>query len=439
LNLFILLNSKLATNIMNETEELKILMVALRGIGKTSLLAAMHEEFNKTFERANLQTWVDDTNTLRAIEECKSILKNIDPRLKKQVTPTQPKENPWNDQGFYFEIGSNGKKFMKLRFTDPSGEYFNPDAPPEQKDYIKQQLNQCDAVVIPIDATALMQKKTGRISYGEIGTWHEEKNNSQRITQLLKDAFSKVDSPRLVILAPIKCETYTRTSTDAESLLYHIKIGYSDLLEFFKSGSLIHNVAVVVTPVQTIGNLTFAYYKTDEYNFTKFYYHKTPINAPYQPKDGEQPLRYILLFLINVVLENKKQILQKEQENLEKLKTTLDIEKEQLDLAKKEFEEKEKLLNQRNNMWWVFRRIANFFDDRETPYNTAKEVVDTKQTTVKEVEINRESALLKVEATQEEINAFNNALFRFAIGCKNSDGFAIIQGHKWLEIPQSLF
>lgn len=103
----------------------------------------MHEEFKKTFERANLQTWVDDTNTLRAIEDCKSILKNIDPRLKKEVTGTQAKENPWSDQGFYFEIGSNGKKFMKLRFTDPSGEYYHPDASSEHKDYIKQQLNEC--------------------------------------------------------------------------------------------------------------------------------------------------------------------------------------------------------------------------------------------------------------------------------------------------------
>ncbi|AFZ03419.1 TRAFAC clade GTPase domain-containing protein [Calothrix sp. PCC 6303] len=424
---------------MNGSEELKIMMVALRGIGKTSLLAAMHEEFNKTFERANLQTWVDDTNSLRAIEECKSILKNIDPRLKKQVTPTQPKENPWNDQGFYFEIGSSGKKFMKLRFTDPSGEYFNPDAAPEQKDYIKQQLNQCDALVIPIDTTALMQKKTGRVSYGELGTWHEEKNNSQRITQLLKDTFSHVDSPRLVILAPIKCEAYTRTSADAESLLYHLKTGYSELLDFFKSDSLINKVAVVVTPVQTIGNITFSHYKTDENNFTKFYYHKTPINAPYQPKDGEQPLRYILLFLINVFLENKKLILQQEKENLEKLETTLYAEKDKLEQAKKEFEEKQKLLNQRNNLWWIFREIANFIDDRETPVNVAKEQVDQKQVGVQEIQTNFQSTLLKVQATQEQINAFNNALFRFAIGSKNSDGFAILQGHRWLEIPQSIF
>jgi hypothetical protein len=123
------------------SEELKIIMVAPRGIGKTSILAAMYYEFDKTFKRANLQTWVENSAVLAAIEECKSIWggqenkdpknQDKDPRLNKKVTPTQPKDNPWNDQGFMFEIGSSGKKFMKLRFTDPSGEYFIPTATTE--------------------------------------------------------------------------------------------------------------------------------------------------------------------------------------------------------------------------------------------------------------------------------------------------------------------
>ncbi|MEH2461378.1 TRAFAC clade GTPase domain-containing protein [Nostoc sp.] len=420
-------------------EELKIIMVALRGMGKTSLLAAMHEEFYKTFERANLQTWIDDNNTLRAIQECKSVLKNIDAKLENKVTPTQAKENPWNDQGFSFELGSSGKKFMKLRFTDPSGEYFNSDATNEYKQYVKRQLNECDAVVIPIDATALMQKKTGKVNHAEIGTWHEEKNSSQRITQLLKDAYTNVTSPRLVILAPVKCETYTKTPRDAERLLYHVKIGYSELLDFFKSDSLIDKVAVVITPVQTIGNVVFSYAKTDNVGYTKFCYHKTPINAPYEPKDGDQPLRYILLFLINVFLEKKKEILKKEQENLTKLTSDLGKEKYKLDTAKIEFDEKQRLLNERNNTWWLARTIFNIFDDRQPPYYKAKGQFEQKEVENQEIQSNVESTSLKVQATQEEINAFNNALYKFAIGCKNNDGFAVVQGHKWFNFPQSIF
>jgi DNA-binding transcriptional MerR regulator len=428
---------------MNGSNELKIIMVAPRRIGKTSLLAAMHEEFYKTFEQANIQTWTDDNVSLRAVEECKKTLKNIDCRLKNNVTPTQPKDNPWSDKGFIFEIGSNGQKFMKLKFTDPSGEYFNSTATQEQKEYVKHQLNDCDAIVIPIDATALMQTKLGKVKDQEIGTWHEEKNNPQRITQLIKDAFSnnQVTSPRLIILAPVKSESYmnARSGQGANELLNHVKMGYSELLDFCKSDSLLNKVSIVITPVQTIGNIAFAYHKEDESGLTQFYYYKTPITAVYSPKDGDQPLRYILLFLINVYLEEKKILLQQEQAKLDALKDKLQEKSEELEQAKREFEIKKRKLDDRNKTWWGFRHIANFFDDRETPFYNAKGEFESTKKVEQEVKKDVDYSQLQVKATEEQIKAFNNALFKFSVGCKNSDGFAVLQGHKYLEIPMSLF
>ena len=423
---------------MYNAEELNIIMVGSVGTGKTSILAAMYEEFHKTFEQANLQTWVDDNITLRAIQECQATLKNLDARLKQEVLPTEPLENPWRDQGFVFEIGSRGKKFMKLRFTDPSGEYFNLHATTDEKEYVKYQLNQCDAVVIPVDATALMQKKTGKVSHGEIGCWHEEKNDYKRITQLLKDAYANVLSPRLVILAPVKCETYMKTDREANNLLHHIKLGYAELLDFLKSESLIDKVSVVVTPVETIGNVTFAYHKTDENNYTKFFYYKTPINAPYSPQNGDQILRYVLLFLINVYLDKKRKFLEDEQEKLKWLEKQLFAKKEELEQAKSEFERNEKLLKDRNETWWLFREIANLFDDRKSPCAQAEDKYRVKEKEVNETTSKFNNSFYQVQATQEQIKAFNDALFRFAIGCKNNHGFAILQGHKWLEIPQPI-
>lgn len=94
---------------MNDLQELNVIMVAPRGVGKTSLLAAMQEEFNKTFESAGLTTWTTDTQTLDAIEECKRLLRNMDYRLQKLVDPTPPKLVPWEDEGFVFEVGSGGR------------------------------------------------------------------------------------------------------------------------------------------------------------------------------------------------------------------------------------------------------------------------------------------------------------------------------------------
>ncbi|MCB8760655.1 hypothetical protein [Planktothrix agardhii] len=419
------------------TNELNIIMVAPRQIGKTSLLAAMHEEFDKTFEQANLQTWTDDGKTLQAITECKQVLRTIDPKFKKKVKRTQPKliDDPWDDKGFVFELGSGGRKFIKLRFTDPSGDYFATDSTQTQKDYVKQQLLQCDAVIIPIDATALMEKKTGRVSYSEVGTWHEEKNDPERITTLLKAAYAGLTVPRLIILAPVKCETYMRNSQDAENLVQHVQIGYQKLLNFLKSDALFGKVAVVVTPVQTVGNAVFAYHKTGDNGFIQFEYNKTEIKAPYAPKDGDQPLRYVLRFLLNLYSQAKKLQLEEDQKELDELKKILSSEKDKLDEVKQKVDERWKAVIERQQTWLPFRFVANLFDDVRTPYEEAEENRKSSEKTVHETKTRVRESEIKVQATQEEIEIFNNAIFSFAIGCKNSDGFAILQGAKWLPIP----
>ncbi|CAD5941316.1 hypothetical protein NO108_02316 [Planktothrix rubescens] len=419
------------------TNELNIIMVAPRMIGKTSILAAMHEEFDKTFEQANLQTWTDDGKTLQAITECKRVLRTIDPKFEKFVPGSEKIIDPWNDEGFVFELGSGGRKFLKLRFTDPAGEYFNLNATQKQKDYVKQQLLKCDAVIIPIDATALMEKKTGRVNYSEVGTWHEEKNDPERITTLLKDAYAGLTFPRLIILAPVKCETYMRTSQDADNLLQHVQIGYQKLLNFLKSDGLFGQVAVVVTPVQTVGNVVFAYHKTDDRGFTRFYYNKTEIKAPYAPKDGDQPLRYVLRFLLNLYSQAKKLQLEEDQKELDELKKILSSEKDKLDEVKQKVDERWKAVIERQQTWLPFRFVANLFDDVRTPYEEAEENRKSSEKTVHETKTRVRESEIKVQATQEEIEIFNNAIFSFAIGCKNSDGFAILQGAKWLPIPHN--
>jgi hypothetical protein len=397
----------------------------------------MHEEFHKTFERANLQTWTEDTRTLQAITDCKQVLKTIDPKFQKSVQRTEPELDPWNDEGFVFELGSGGRKFIKLRFTDPSGEYFATNSTQKQKDYVKQQLLQCDAVIIPIDATALMEKKTGRVNYSEVGTWHEEKNDPERIITLLKDAYAGLTVPRLVILAPVKCETYMRTSQDAENLLQHIQIGYQKLLNFLKSDALFGKVAVVVTPVQTVGNVVFAYHKTDDQGFTKFYYNKTEIKAPYAPKDGDQPLRYVLRFLLNLSNETKKRQLEQAQKELSELEKSLFTEKDKLDEVKQKVAQREKAFREQQQLWFPFRFIDRLFDDKYGAYKQAQENLKSTKKTVQETQVKVREFEMKVQATQEEIDIFNNAIFSFAIGCKNSDGFAILQGAKWLPIPHN--
>lgn len=232
-----------------------------------------------------------------------------------------------------------------------------------------------------------------------------------------------------------------RTTQDANDLLNHVKLGYRQLLDFFKSDDLFNKIAVVVTPVQTIGNVTFAYSIPDseQPGFTKFEYYKTPINAPYAPQNGEQPLRYILRFLLNVYVETKKENLEKEKNNLAMFEAQLDKQNQELESAKKELKEKEAYLRRRNQMWWLFRDIANLFDDRETPYKVAENEFNNNKAIFQETQAKFQGTQTRIQATQEQIEAFNNAVFNFAFGCKDRDRFAVLQGkEKWLPFPKQI-
>lgn len=423
---------------MKDLQELNIIMVAPRGVGKTSLLAAMHEEFDKTFESAGLNTWTTDGKTLDAIEDCKRVLRNMDYRLQRAVDPTPTALDPWDDEGFVFEVGSDGRKFMRVCFTDPSGEYFKPTATADQKEYIREQLNECDAVIIPIDSTALMEKKTGRTKTTEIGSWHEEKNDPARITKLLKDAYAGLTRPRLVILVPLRCETYMKTDQDANDLLEHVKIGYRELLDFLKQDEQYHKLAVVVAPVQTIGHITFSHAESIN-GFTRFFYNKVPLDAPYAPKDGDQPLRYVLRFLLNVFNEGRKLELERAKQDLERLEAEASTKADQLEEARRRLNLAEHRVKERKYLWAPFRWFADIFDDVHTPYNQATARYSEQASDLKHTESQKVVVQDRAEATVAQIQAFNTAISKFAFDCKQERGFAILQGRaKWLNPSQSV-
>ncbi|WOD37228.1 TRAFAC clade GTPase domain-containing protein [Nodosilinea sp. E11] len=423
---------------MSDLQELNIIMVGRRGVGKTSFLAAMHEEFDTTFWNVGLNTWTTDTQTLDTIEDCKKTLKNIDYRLQKKVDPTPNKLNPWEDKGLIFEIGSRGKKFIRVRFADPSGEYFYREANDKYKDYVRSQLNRCDAVIIPIDSTALMEKKTGKVKPSEVGDWHDEKNDPEHIKKLFKDSYATLSRPRLVIFAPIKCEAYVKNDKDAQDLLDHVRLGYRDLLDFFKEDERYEKIAVVITPIQTIGHISFSHAEKTEEGFTKFIYYKAPLDAPYEPKDADQPLRYVFRFLLNVFNESRKLELERAQQELERLEHESGVKAKELEQAKERLQSAEQRLKDRKRMFAPFRFVADLFDDVYLPHDAAKSEVKVKKDVLNVIEAEKFAIGGQVNATEEQIKAFNDAIVKFAIGCKQDRGFSILQGRsRWLPVPSN--
>jgi len=90
------------------------------------------------------------------------------------------------------------------------------------------------------------------------------------------------------------------------ALLDRIQEKYEPLLNFLAHPSLASNVVVAITPVQTLGNVHFSRIEVQNVNGKyqpHFYYRKTAFK--YEPRDSEQPLRYLLQFLLKIHLKKR--------------------------------------------------------------------------------------------------------------------------------------
>lgn len=180
---------------------------------------------------------------------------------------------------------------------DYPGGYHEAKASPEEKKFIKELLRESVAVIIAIDAPALMEDKKGIL--------HEKINRPQQIKNLFNAAYQDIDSPRLVILAPIKCEKYLKNEETAKELSEQVRKGYDNLFNHFNSEKLNPWIVSVITPVQTVGSVVFSRIEFDTQSNPHFFFRKVRHDAKYSPKDSEQPLRYLLRFLLKLHLDSR--------------------------------------------------------------------------------------------------------------------------------------
>ncbi len=276
--------------------ELNITMLGARYVGKTSFLTSMFYEYEQNIAKTRIQ-FTPDQRTTSILGNKLAELKSLNDNLKGGgIASTEAAAGPKSIRSFVFDLGQKGKKSsLRLHFWDYPGGYVIAENNQEEQEFVKQRLAKSVAVLIAIDTPALMEAK---------GKWHYTKNRPLDITAHFKRVYGDLNSPRLVILAPIKCETYLQNSTSANILLQRIKTEYASLLDFFSSEPLLDKVTVVVTPVQTVGTIFFSY--IDVINGEPIPRFKKPNpDSQYQPQDNEQPLKYILRFLLKQHVENQ--------------------------------------------------------------------------------------------------------------------------------------
>jgi hypothetical protein len=273
-------------SIPQELPVLNVTMLGPSGVGKTSLLAAMYDQFDNVSRDLQLLAEEESQSDLETrLKELKSIVTCSSIKLTDDVTQT------FNPRSFKFEFGQTGTApALEINFQDYPGEWLKQD---EQKNKVKDLIRESVAVLIPIDTPPLMERG---------GKYHEDFNHPTQLNDLFKTLYKDLDSPRLVILAPVKCEKYMKNPPE---LFRKVREGYQKMLNQFASENLLPKVAVVITPVQTVGSVVFSRVEEID-NQPIFYFRKPQPSDPYQPKNTEVPLRYLLRFLLKLHLDKRR-------------------------------------------------------------------------------------------------------------------------------------
>ncbi len=260
-------------------------MLGASGVGKTSLLAAMYDRFLHVVGQADLDI-LPDSDTTRELNQSLIKLKELPTAVR--VTAAVP--GTADVRLYRLGIGPKGRRpAFTLRFTDYPGKYLVRDDYSDRA-VVEEALLQSDVILVAIDTPALVE---------QAGRFHDMVNVPMIVIDEIRRLLAESAESRLLILTLLKCETYVTTPADVEKLVKLVKTSYQPLLDHIRGEGVRDRVGCVLAAVQTVGAVRLL--KVDDESPTNpvFHFCATSIKAHYQPVDTDQPLRYLLRFVIN--------------------------------------------------------------------------------------------------------------------------------------------
>lgn len=276
------------------TTSLRVSMLGPSGVGKTSMLATMYDQMERVVSNSDLQLTPNIEDAAELSEKVTALQRlfatdGLKPIMSEGIVGTAD----W--RSFDFAVGRRGRKpTLKLEFVDYPGGWIENQADSKQRDWVVGLLRESDAILIPIDAPALMERKA---------LWHGQRNRPDFVYNLIQMAFEELPSPRLVILAPIRCERYVQSAMGQDALRTQVIAGYEKLLSHLAFGRFQDLVTVVVTPIQTLGGIHFHGSPQNEYLPV---FRKLQPDSRYSPADTEQPFRYVMRFALSLHSDHRQ-------------------------------------------------------------------------------------------------------------------------------------
>ncbi len=276
-------------------DSIRVTLMGGRGVGKTSLLAAMYEQFDK-IPHLNLD-FVADIPTSGILSNC---LKELQSQISKPETGTL--QATGEQREYRFHVRPHGKNpIFDIIFRDFPGEYLEEKQIKEKYKDVANFISDSDVIAIAVDMPALLE---------DDGKWRETINHCLRMSDLFKHGLTNDSNEihhKLILFVLTKCEKYIQ-SGEHDLLLQSIKEKYAGLINHLSHGK--EHIAVSVIPIQTLGGVIFDRIQVDDQS-PRFFYKQSEMVKGYSPCDTDQPLRQILAFSISLLekqidLEPKK-------------------------------------------------------------------------------------------------------------------------------------
>lgn len=310
----------------NEYLRIQTIMMGGRRCGKTSVLTAMKSNFEDSFATSPLSINCENFDTLDVLDKKRNeLLSYFHFSGKRNFTPDS---NPTSDMrtfSFSIRLKNNQKssitnrmfdKYQKIvmDFVDYPGEWI------EKKEYydkLKKEINKSQCIIISIDTPHMME---------EDGIYNEYRNVCHRITETLKMVLENINKNMLILFVPLKCERYllnkeNNEQPDMDIVCKKVQESYKELINYLKKSS--NNYTVAITPIFTLGAAAFSHFERDlytgdikinkKYNTPEnpiYYFPDLSIKEP-QPQYCEQPVVYLLTFIMQMARDKKHKKLKK--------------------------------------------------------------------------------------------------------------------------------
>lgn len=296
--------------------QVKVLMMGGRRCGKTSVLAAMKQNFDEQCGKMGLIASYKDINTLDVLEEKRE---EINDYFRGSDNRTfSPDSNPTEDMTTYsMSIGLKDKiGGVDIEFTDFPGEWLSAKNGTGYREKLVGLMKETQVLIVAIDTPHLMEEE---------GDYNEKRNLCHKTSEMIKHALEDLKDEssyiKMVLFVPLKCERYLNDGK-MDEVCKKTEEAYSSLISYLQQNKMKYEVAV--TPIFTLGGAEFSYFERDGETkrilLNKEY--KTPEKAIYSfpdmsvrkpsPKYCEQPLIYLLEYLMNLAAYNEWAKYQKE-------------------------------------------------------------------------------------------------------------------------------